>query len=200
MAMTINPAQRTQWGWDQESALFAELDAIALNDPNIATRDRHLPPTVLALLVETAKNPRDLLDQALKLREEDDWKEYRHWHSRLRKAWAEGKHDADAEADVHRVTVEITKRLAQRQRTHKTIEISQKEVAIKRKISVTLGPLTIEAEHLEQLQLPDPLRNWFVDTFRMRGHRKLLMRMSLAQHSYDNLALGLRNVWEGRNP
>ena len=56
MELTINPDQRTHWGWDKESELFAELDKIALSDSRVATRDRHLPPTVLTLLVENAKS------------------------------------------------------------------------------------------------------------------------------------------------
>ena len=53
--LTIEPEKGPQWGWQKESELFAELDKIALNDPYVATRDRHLPPTVLTLLIEEAK-------------------------------------------------------------------------------------------------------------------------------------------------
>jgi hypothetical protein len=198
MELTIKPDQRTQWGWEKESELFAELDKIALRDPHIATRDRPLPPTVLTLLVENAKSPRDLLDQALRLREEDEWKQYRAWYARLRKAWDDGSHDPEAELDVLRATEEIGKRLAQRR--NEPVPLREKEVAFKFKLGVDLGGVKAEAEagNLEQMRLPDYLRNWFVDTFRMRSHRKLLMRMSLEQQRYANLTLGLRNVWEGR--
>jgi hypothetical protein len=202
MELTINPDQRTQWGWKKESELFAELDGIALRDPRIATRDRHLPPTVLTLLVENARSPRDLLDQALRMREEDEWKQYRVWYARLRKAWADGDHDETAEADVDRVTEEIKKRLAQRQTKRGAAPLEQKEIAVKLKAKAAIDlpgfNLEIEADNLERVRVPDPLRNWYVDTFRMRDHRKLLLRMSLAQNSYDNLTYGLRNVWEGR--
>ena len=40
------------------------------------------------------------------------------------------------------------------------------------------------------------LRNWLVDAVIMRGHRKLMMRMVLAQASYDNLTRGLKRLWE----
>ena len=139
-----------------------------------------------------------------RMRDEDEWKDYRRWYARLRKAWSDGHHDVAAEEDVHRVTEEIKKRLAQRHKNREIVSLDQKEIVLRPKLKANMEvslpglKLEIEADSLERLQLPEPLRNWYVDTFRMRDHRKLLMRMSLAQHSYDNLTFGLKNVWENR--
>jgi hypothetical protein len=206
----VVPEQQAQWGWKKESELFAQLDRIAQRDPHVvATRDRPLPPTVLTLLVENAKNPRDLLDQALRMREEDEWKDYRCWYARLRKAWADGRHDAAAEMDVHRVTEEIRTRLAQRQKKGEPGLLRETEIAFKAdahekakfkgKVELSLPGVKVggEVDNL-RLQLPARLRNWYVDTFRMHDHCKLLMRMSLAQGSYDISTRGLEKVWKGR--
>jgi hypothetical protein len=207
--LTIVPEERADWVLKKESDLFAELDEIALKDPHIATRERHLPPTVLTLLIEDAKNPRELLDRALRLRDEEEWKEYRHWYARLRKAWADGYHDKVAEADVHRVTKEIRTRLVQQQRKSALLPLDEKEIAfkadskevnLKGKVEFGIAGIKagLEGDGLQRIVLPERLRNWYVDTFLMRDHRKLLMRMSLAQEAYDRLTLGLRNLWEGR--
>jgi hypothetical protein len=198
--LTIVPEERADWVLKKESELFAELDEIALKDPHIATRERHLPPTVLTLLIEDAKNPRDLLDRALRLRDEEEWKEYRHWYARLRKAWADGRHDKVAEADVHRVTEEIRRRLAQQQKKSAPVPLNEKEIAFKGKVEFGIAGFRaeLEGDNLQRIVLPERLRNWYVDRFFMRDHRKLLMRMSVAQEAYDNLTLGLRNLWEGR--
>jgi len=210
MELTIVPDERAHRGWQKQSELFAELDKIALQDPHVITlRDRHLPPTVLTLLVEDATSARDLLDRALRMREEDEWKDYRRWYARLRKAWADGRRDRPAEEDVRRVTNEIRRRLAGRLKKGEPVPLTQKEIAVKAdpaevkikanaEVNVGVFKARVEADNLQHIRLPERLRNWYVDTFVMRDHRKLLMRMSLAQESYENLSLGLRNLWEGR--
>ena len=196
--LTIEPEKGPQWGWQKESELFAELDKIALNDPYVATRDRHLPPTVLTLLIEEAKNPRDLLDKALKMRGDDEWKDYRRWYAQLRKAWADGRHDEAAEDDARRVTKEITRRLAQRQKQGEPVPLSEKEVSVKLKAEVNLGIAKLGGEvgDVQKVRALSRLRNWWVDNVSMRDHRKLMMRMAHAQASYDNLTRGLKRVWE----
>jgi hypothetical protein len=199
--LTIVPEKEPQWGWQKESELFAELDKIALRDPYVATRDRHLPPTVLTLLIEEATNPRDLLSKALEMRGEDEWKDYRKWYARLRKAWADGRHDEAAEADVQRVTQEISRRLARRQKQGQPVPLNEKEVSVKLKGELGLGgpKLGVEVDNVQKLQkmwAQSRLRNWLVDAVSMRSHRKLMMRMALAQASYDNLTLGLKRLWQ----
>jgi hypothetical protein len=196
--LTIEPEQEPQWGWQKESELFAQLDKIALRDPYVVEmRDRHLPPTVLTLLIEESKNPRDLLDKALKMREDDEWKDYRRWYAQLRKAWANGRH-AGEEDDVQRATQEIAKRLARRQKQGEPVPLSEKEVSVKLKAEVGVeGPkVGIELDNAQNVRAPSWLRNWLVDAVSMRDHRKLLMRMALAQASYDNLTRGVKRVWE----
>jgi hypothetical protein len=210
MELTIAPEARPQWGWKKEGELFAELDKMALQDPDvIGLRDRPLPPTVLTLLIEGSKNSRDLLDRAMTMRQEDEWKDYRRWYARLRKAWADGHHDASAEDDVRRVTEEIGKRLARQLNKGEPVPLTQKEIAIrgdpeeikikgKAGVNVGLVKAEVEIDNLQRIRLPEPLRKWYVDTFVMRDHRKLLMRMALAQQGYEKLSFGLRNLWEGR--
>ena len=161
--LTIEPEKGPQWGWQKESELFAELDKIALNDPYVATRDRHLPPTVLTLLIEEAKNPRDLLDKALKMRGDDEWKDYRRWYAQLRKAWADGRHDEAAEDDARRVTKEITRRLAQRQKQGEPVPLSEKEVSVKLKAEVNLGIAKLGGEvgDVQKVRALSRLRNWW---------------------------------------
>jgi hypothetical protein len=196
--LTIVPEKEPQWGWQKESELFEELDKIALRDPYVATRDRHLPPTVLTLLIEEAKSPRDLLDKALEMRRGGEWKDYRDWYARLRKAWADGRHDEAAEGDVQRVTQEITRRMALQQKQGHPVPLSEKEVSVKLKaeIGVGLPKVGIEVDNLQKMWARSRLRNWLVDAVSMRNHRKLMIRMALAQASYDNLTRGLKRLWE----
>lgn len=43
--------------------------------------------------------------------------------------------------------------------------------------------------------LPNWVRNWLVESIQFRSHRKVLLRMGVAQHNSDNLLLGLRMLW-----
>ena len=103
---------------------------------------------------------------------------YRAWHTEVRAAWARGEGHEAAEALVAEVAEEVAGRLGPAQAGRAT------------------------GVNLEMRELPDAaertsrLRNWFVERIRFRGHRKLLLRMSLPQITFDELAARLREIWD----
>ena len=109
------------------------------------------------------------------MRGDDEWKDYRRWYAQLRKAWADGRHDEAAEDDARRVTKEITRRLAQRQKQGEPVPLSEKEVSVKLKAEVNLGIAKLGGEvgDVQKVRALSRLRNWWVDNVSMRDHRKL---------------------------
>jgi hypothetical protein len=59
---------------------------------------------------------------------------------------------------------------------------------VKAELEADLGKVTVA--------LPNWIRNWLVEAIQFRSHRKILLRMALAQHNSDYLLLGLKRLWE----
>ncbi len=144
-----------------------------------------LPPTVLPhLLLSGPRNPRELLERALQLRESPEGRLYREWHARLRAAWSQGRRSPE-EDDAEVVRREIEARLRSRAEGA-SIWATKLDVEVEAGFSVG-GEVPVG--------VPNKLRSWLVDAFKFRGHRKLLLRMSLDQHAFDNVGRGLRELW-----
>jgi hypothetical protein len=74
------------------------------------------------------------------------------------------------------------------------------EVGIKSGVLLPSAQATAKAEIEADfgklvLTLPNWIRNWLVGSIQFRSHRKVLLRMALAQHHSDNLLLGLKRLW-----
>jgi hypothetical protein len=215
------PEEEALWGAQQEAKLFSRLNATIARDPRLSSSDVQLPPTVLPfLLSQHPASPRHLLDNALALREMDsDFVAYRRWHHEIRSAWANGTHDDKREKDVVTVTKELTKRYPLGKDPFDTPAVWSREIGIKAILGAETGVNTgiehgiDEGEKLTagakanakaeiefdlgkvRASFPDWIRNWLIEGIQFRSHRKVLLRLSLAQRHYDNLLLGLKRLW-----
>ena len=214
------PDDAPLWTGKQEASLFSRLNELAARDVRLSSRDIQLPPTILPFLVhQGAASPRHLLDQAIALRESDrDFIAYRRWHGELREAWAKGTHDEDRERDVLEVTKELAKRYPPGKDPLDTPPIWSREIGIKATLGAETGldgdighdvgdkklklaakagaKAGLEADFGKvPMSFPNWIRNWLVEALQFRSHRKILLRMALAQHNCDYLLLGLRRLW-----
>lgn len=193
MLQFTKPDAAPLWGTVQEERLFGRLNAVVSNDPRLTARDVQVPPTVLPYLLvnRQPKGPRDLLVQALRLREEDDdFAAYRRWHGKLRRAWSTGYRDEQAENDVAAVTSELTRRYPPDRDAKDCRPIWSREIGIK----LNLSPFEFDFGKIN-VAVPDEARNWLVEGIGFRNHRKVLLRMALARRQCDNLLQGLKRIW-----
>jgi hypothetical protein len=215
------PAEAPLWGAQQEAELFRRLNTVINRDSRLSLHKTPLPPTILPSLLEKhPASPRHLLDDALDLRKDDaDFVSYRLWHRELREAWANGRHNEECEKDVDAVTKELTRRFPPGKDPQDTPPVWSHDIGIKATLGAQAGfkagieheigegeKLTAGAEAgvkagIEAdlgkvpISFPDWIRNLLVEGVRFRGHRKVLLRMALAQRHTDNLLLGLRKLW-----
>jgi hypothetical protein len=205
------------WVGQQEAKLFSRLNDIVSRDARLSSRDIQLPPTILPFLIQQGvASPRHLLDEALNLREKDaDFIAYRRCYRELRDAWTKGTHNEERERDVLDVTRELTKRYPPCKNSLDNRPVWSREIGIKATLGAEAGinggtlvpsakaaaKAEIEADFGKVLvTLPNWIRNWLVEAIQFRSHRKILLRMAVAQHSSDNLLLGLRKLWsQGRH-
>ncbi len=180
--LAVAETDRSLWAYEREEELFAKLRRSADDDQGFDTHDYTLPPSVLTMLMfdrDPPTSPAELFEKTRELRESDLGAAYRQWHTELRGAWARGEPHDEADAVVEQVAVELERRFGR----------------------TPTGPLSgvnLEA-HDAPAAAPGPstrLRNWFVERVRLRGHRKLLLRMSLPQVTLEELTGRLRHIWE----
>lgn len=199
VALAGGEAEPTR-GISRERRLFAALNRATNKDEHIKVEQEHAPPTVLHhLLAQGIGNTKQLLEEALRLRESPAGQSYRTWHGRLRKAWRAGRSDSDAEFELNVVTKELERRLSGKPlvltrltvggTAHAGVLAHAGVASAGAKISARIKPQKIE------VTLPTRLRNWFVDNVAFARHQKLLLEMSFDRRSFDDLALGLRAAW-----
>jgi hypothetical protein len=187
-------------GLARERRLFEALNRATNQDERFKVEQEDAPPTVLHhLLAQGVGNTRQVLDEALLLRDSSAGRGYRKWHGKLRKAWRSGRHDRDAEAELGAVTVELGRRLSGSPTVLTRLTVKgtanagvEADVGIA-KAGVEVS-VTAESDKIE-IALPNRFRNWFVDNVTFSRHQKLLLEMSFDRRSFDDLALGLRTVW-----
>jgi hypothetical protein len=201
--LALEPDHATTRVSQKESELFDRLDAIVNVDPNLRKQNVRLPPSILPYLLDRQpKSPRDLLDQALKLREEPEWKRYRQWYRKMRAAWVRGKFDEKAEHDLIEVANEIALRYKSSKYRADAQPIWSTEIGVKGSVSgnvvVTKASLDLDAGK-RRISLPNSLRDWLTETLFFRNHRKVLLQIGLAQHEYDDFVLDLKRLWEKRH-
>jgi hypothetical protein len=196
--LTVPQDEGVLWGFAQEHRLYERLRTMAEASEGLSHADFTLPPSVLPLLIATDAplTPQALFDKAMGLRSSPLGQAYRQWHSGLREAWSQGRRDTGAEAAASDVAKEVERRFGLADGA-----LSGPRLKLSGGVGVHLGivQLGAAAEHEIQIAAPGQLRNWIVDRLRFRGHRKMLLRMSLEQAKFDNLALGLRNIWRRSN-
>jgi hypothetical protein len=209
------------WVTGQEVKLFSRLNAIVDVDPRLSSRDLRLPPSILPFLLrQQPRSPQELLMTAIGLREQDkDFGAYRDWYRGLREAWKMGAHNEQCEKAIVDVTKELAIRYPLGEDPHYAPAIWSREIGLKAKVGAEAGfEVGIEQEigdgeklkagvktgvdagleaDLGKVTLPFPnlVRNWLIEGIRFRSHRKILLRMALAQRNVDNLSLGLMQLW-----
>jgi hypothetical protein len=191
-------------GIKKEKELFAALSRLSDQDVCFSVEQENAPPTVLHhLLARGVDNSERLLAEARKLRDTEAGRRYRAWHAKVRKAWALGRRDKDAEAELDAVTEELKHRISGKPivlakikvegelkgeaKTGVNVGLAKVAVGSKGKVRVESGKVSVK--------VPSQLRNWFVDKLVLSRHQKLLLEMSLDRRSFDDLAHGLKTVW-----
>jgi hypothetical protein len=182
---------------DDEEQLFAalrETAPLSLGPDCEVIEFDALPSFLPYLLRDDPASPRQLLDNALRLRQRGDVIDYRAWRRRLIEDWRQkGRISADAERTVHELQ-EASNRLA-RANAEPTlpVKVSGTLVTIEPKaLKVKLGDVGLET------QVPlGQVRGWVLDQIPGRRYTKLLQRMQLAAHEYRNLDRHLENLWKG---
>jgi hypothetical protein len=199
--LAVPQAEEPIWGFRKEREVFARLRELVSRDPRLAADDVALPPSALPhLLLSDPRDPQELLERALDLRDSDDGKLYREWHSRLRSAWGKGRRSSRDEDDIEDVRREIESRLASKAEG-KTLWATTLDIEAGAGLTIGGKHAKIKAEIGPKVStevpvgVPNRLRNWLVDSLVFRRHKKLLLRMSLDQHSFDNVSMGLRELW-----
>jgi hypothetical protein len=215
------PEDAPLWGAKQEAKLFARLNAIVAKDPRLSSTSCELPPTVLPYLMkQKPTSSTDLLHKALALRDGDgDFKAYREWHRKLRAAWRMGAHSEAEEKAVIDVTQELSKRFPAGKDVFDAPRLWSREIGLKGTVGFKAVEAGLEAEspagakfklglgggpkaELEAdlgkvtLSFPNWIRNWLVEGLQFRSHRKVLLRMALAEQNFDYPLLGLKALWE----
>jgi len=198
--LMVEPDQASTHVAERERDLFAHLDKVANIDQRLQKNDVHLLPSVLPYLLSgDHRSPRHLLEAALELREKPEWKSYRTWYQRLRAAWARGMYDERAEHDLIEVSKEIEVRYKSSKYRADAPRVLSREIGLKATVGPELGPIKagVEADLGKfPVSIPNSLRDWLIETIHFRNHRKVLLRMGLAQHQYTHLGLGLQRLWE----
>jgi hypothetical protein len=191
--------------YSQEWALFAAIAKISDQDRGLrATKEKALPSVVLHLLAQGARSPRGLLDDALKLRDSNAGKSYRVFHKRLREAWRLGRRDADAETQIKAVAEELKRRITGKPTILTRVVVNGSLKANARAgigteslgAHITAGGSITIPKTIVPVAIPRGVRNWFVDNVMFSSHQKLLLHMARDQHSFENVAKGLYNVWQ----
>ncbi len=191
--LAVDQSKEPLWGHRRERELFKRLCEIINRDQHLAAHDFVAPPSILPLILSQKDPPTTtgaLLEQVLEHRDTDLGGAYRAWHNDLRGAWALGRHDFVAEASVEAVRGELARRFNLAAEQIRTQDDSR-GTAIQ--IEVAFGPVKASTE--VRPSVPPQLRNWLADNLLFRRHRKLLLRMSLAQRSFDNLTMALKRLW-----
>jgi hypothetical protein len=200
------------WSGKQEAKVFGRLNALANTDAHLRAGESRTPPTVVPFLLDQGvKFGTELLAKALALRESDkDFVAYRGHSQKMRTAWRDGTHDMESEKDVAAVTQELELRYPPGKDPRYQPPIWRREIGLKGKIgmpefavemggvkgSVALGGPEIEADVGKvPVWLPDWVRAWLLEKFYFRAHRKVLLRLALAQHLRDNMLIKLKPVW-----
>jgi hypothetical protein len=196
--LTVPQDEGVLWGFAQEQRLYERLRKMAETSEGLSHADFTLPPSVLPLLIasDSELTPKALFDKAKALRSSPLGEAYRQWHAGLRAAWSQGRRDVQAEQAASDVAKEVERRFGLPDGA-----LSGPKLKLSGGTGVQLGiaHLGVAVEHEMEIAAPDRLRNWIVDRLRFRGHRKMLLRMSLEQAKFDNLTLGLRNIWRRGN-
>lgn len=193
-ALAVDQSEEPLWGHRQERELFERLTEIINRDQHLAAHDFAAPPSILPLILSRKDAPTStgaLLEQVLGHRASDLGGAYRAWHNDLRRAWSLGRHDFAAEASVEAVRGELARRFNLAAEEIRKQDDSR-GTAIQ--LEARIGPF-LKASTEVQPSVPPQLRNWLADTLLFRRHRKLLLRMSLAQRSFDNLTIALKRLW-----
>jgi hypothetical protein len=130
---------------------------------------------------------------------------YRDWFQKLRDSWSLGHHDEKAEGAVMEVLRELKKRYPQFSEPDKEdkpiwatkidigveagAKIGHEELPLEAKAGVNVKAKDIE------IGVPNKIRNWIVERVLFRRHKKFLLRISIANTSYDNFTMGLHKIW-----
>jgi len=203
--LTIPQEKEPLWGYNQQKNVFKRLHDFITTDKRLQSEDFELPPSVLPYLLKThpdLKNPRDLLDKMLELRN-NDGKDYREWFQKLQLAWSSGHHNEDAENAVKEVLNELNKRYPENEDENSKLVWATK-IDMNFSASAKLGgedlPIDANAKFDSKLNdieigVPNQIRNWIVETVLFKPHKKFLLRISMAQKNYDNLTMGLHKLW-----
>lgn len=157
-----------------------------------------LPPFLPYLLSHEPKNPMDLLDRALAIRDEPPVKDLRAWRNELVGVWR----------DQGRISTEARDKIGRpAQRTIDDLKMADKALDVTLKATLfgfeasaappkaeVHGPqIAVEGVHL-------PVRRlwaWALDHLPGRRHNKLVLRMAPAQNEYEDLSRHLLTVWKG---
>jgi hypothetical protein len=212
-AALTRPDQEEGWvAYNQEDRLFADLKRVSVPEHGVRVDEIPAVPNILPYILlgrgETdPKNPprtKEILEQALKLRESDLGLECRKWFKNVRGRLSLGQAPSDAREDIGKLREEIEYRL-QRDfpRWKWSVPISFK-VALGPKIAAGIGAWKVEAGVGEiavtvgeaRVGIPDWIRNWLLDLMPFGRHRKLLLRSALAQAEYPHILKTLRICWE----
>ena len=187
-------------GISMDRRLFAALTRATNRDERFTIEQEQAPPTVLHhLLAQGVGNTKQLLEEALRLRESAAGKSYRRWHGALRKAWRSGRSDGVAEAELHAVTKELERRLSGKPIVLTKLTVgATAHASVHAHAGIASAGATVSARaepRKVEVTFPTRVRNWFVDNVAFSRHQKLLLEMSMDRRSFDDLALGLRSVW-----
>jgi hypothetical protein len=212
-AALTRPDQQEGWvAYNKEDQLFADLKRVSL--PELGVRVDEIPavPNVLPYILlgrgdMDPKNPlrtREILEQALKLRQEEVGKECRKWFKNMREKLSLGQAPANALEDIGKLREEIEYRLQRGFPQWKwSVPISFK-VALGPQFAAGIGAWKVEAGLGEiavtvgeaRVGIPNWIRNWLLDLVPLGQHRKLLLRSALAQAEYPEILKTLKICWE----
>ena len=187
-------------GIARERRLFAALNRATNRDERFKVEQEQAPPTILHHLpARGVGNTKQLLEEALQLRDSPAGQSYRKWHGRLRKAWQCGRSDSDAEAELNAVTKELDRRISVKPLVLTKLTVggaAHVGVHAHAGIASAGANVTVRARPRKiDVTFPTRVRNWFVDNVAFSRHQKLLFEMSLDRRSFDDLAAGLRGAW-----
>jgi hypothetical protein len=203
LALSAPEAGKRPWAYEREQELFQNLREACRTEAHVRYDELPAAPSVALYLIARKPGvgtPRALLSEVLAFRDSPDGKTYRQWWQDLRGGLAKGHVDRKAEGDVRKVAAELDRRF--RVGATKTSESRLSfEGSAEAKIAIPLvgsaklgGKVKAEKVHLPRAEW---LRRFIVENTTLRkGHRRVLLRLALAQQEYENFVLGMKKLWE----
>ncbi len=205
VALTKPEYEEGAVSYDREANLFENFVIACRRSEAVRVDEMPSTPNIVPHLLLGAESPinspLDLLKAALDLRGTANGDALMNWFRDLRNKISEGQYAAAERKEIESVRKELVHRLEdQYPKWNVDLELEGKvgpsvDLHVQENLKFSAELASAKASAKVRVGIPDWIRNWLLDLAPIGRHRKLLLRVGLAEAEYMNLPKRLKKLW-----